>query len=102
MGYMRLDNIKFWESVNLVYSNPSMHAGLTYMLISRVHHLVGFPEARDAALVKPPSILTRAEQFGIGPKRSLSAFLRTVGLDVEARKATVQQWCTKGTGLPAQ
>eukprot|EP01062_Namystynia_karyoxenos_P073168 TRINITY_DN70007_c0_g1_i1.p1 TRINITY_DN70007_c0_g1~~TRINITY_DN70007_c0_g1_i1.p1 ORF type:complete len:716 (+),score=223.14 TRINITY_DN70007_c0_g1_i1:77-2224(+) len=95
--YIRKEAMKYWESVDLVFSRSNMHNDLVSIIIPRVQHVVGFPEASDPASIEPRSLLTKVEQFGVGKERSLKDFLSLVGLDLGKRTIRPAPWCTHGT-----
>lgn len=93
--YVRKHGTKFWESVNLIYSQPNMHNRLSAIVLQRVQHLLGFPNAQRAEQV-PPETRVRMQEFGLGKVRSLQQFFEVHNLDVVNRKQKPPEWCERG------
>jgi len=103
--YVRAEGPKFWESVNMVYSDPGMHNSLTNLVIQRVQNLIGFPEAQSADLLSDETVLVRMTNFdvkdvGNGLVRSRENFLEMTGLDLVSRKTAQPGWCSRGETPP--
>ena len=72
-----------------------VHNPLQMMILDRVKHQLGYPEAaRDMLQVK--SILTAVEQYTMGSERSVEDYLEMVGLDMTKKEVTLNQWCASG------
>jgi len=98
--YVRKESQKFWESVDLTFSKPNLHNDLTRLLISRIHFILGFPEAETRSLVHPESLLVQVEEFMGGKARSVAAFMHAVGMDLRHHKQRSPSWCVEGTSPP--
>jgi hypothetical protein len=98
--YVRQEAPKFWESVNMIYSNGAIHNALTDLLLPRIQHLVGYPEAKREDQVHPKSLLTRFSQFGLGTKRKGADFIELMGFDLDKKTQRTPQWCTSGDLAP--
>ena len=86
------------RQVSLIFDDGSMHNRMTDLAIQRVQHLVGMKGARAPSDVHPPSVLTRMGSFGLGTAwgRNRAAFMRHVGIDLEAETQHVPAWCREG------
>jgi len=94
--YVRKESPKFWESVTMIFSNGMIHNRLTDLIIPRVQILLGFDEgAGDPSRIKPQSILTMADRYSVGTKRSVEDFVETMGFDLEKMIQRMPEWCEK-------
>jgi hypothetical protein len=67
------------------------------LVLNRVKYQLGYPEsAKD--MVKPKSLFTAIDQYGMGTERSLDEYLKIVGLDMATKEVTYTAWCE--TGMP--
>jgi len=97
--YVRSENAKFWESVNMVYDDGRMHNGLSNIIIERVQNLLGMPEARTAQQVDP-TVLVDMKDYGVGQVRSQQEFLEMANINVDAHRQSTPDWCRQGTAPP--
>eukprot|EP00929_Paragymnodinium_shiwhaense_P109983 TRINITY_DN7663_c0_g1_i1.p1 TRINITY_DN7663_c0_g1~~TRINITY_DN7663_c0_g1_i1.p1 ORF type:complete len:689 (+),score=105.83 TRINITY_DN7663_c0_g1_i1:105-2171(+) len=102
--YGRHDAPKFWETVNMVFGDGSVHNAITALVIQRVQHLVGFPEAATTSQLTPvsPNLLIRQDEFGEGGVRSVLDYINMMGLDLTHKRQQVPPWCVTGMRPPAQ
>merc|ERR1712232_99186 len=101
--YVRKHGVKFWESVNMVYSNGGMHNGLTEIIVGRMQYVLGFPESdtKEKVMKKyPADLLVGVQDYGPGKVRSLKAFVATMGLDFGAKTQHMLDWCREGAPAP--
>jgi len=96
--YVRKESPKFWESVGMVFSNPSIHNALTDIIIPRVQALVGWKD--KPAYMR--SVYTRQEDYGCGEKRSSSQFVQTMQIQVGTLQQSAPTWCLKGKDMPKE
>merc|ERR1712013_794739 len=89
---------KFWETLATVFS-ADMHDELTVLVNRRIQHLLGYPGLLTTP-VEPEDLLTRAQEYGLGNKRSLDEFLNFIGMDILGRQQEPPRWCTEGTAPP--
>jgi hypothetical protein len=95
-AYVRQEAPKFWESVNMIFSNAGIHNALTDLLLPRIQHLVGYPDAKTEGQVHPKSLLTRLSQFGLGSKRKGADFVQMMGFDLDRKTQRTPSWCLSG------
>ena len=93
--YVRKHKPKFWESVNRLFKSH-VHNNIVALIIKRVKNLLDYPES-SRALLYPPSLVYRLEDYSIGPVRPAELYMKMVGLDVKTKSFTEQTWCHKGT-----
>jgi len=94
--YVRKESPKFWESVGQVYSAPNLHNQLTDLIVQRVQNLVRFPEADAPQKIRPQTLLTRLDAFGLGTVRTADQFTKIAGMDLVAKTQSVPDWCYDG------
>ena len=76
--------------------SPDVHNPLQGMVIDRVKYQLGYPEsAKD--MISTKSLLTAVEQYSMGSERTLSQYMKMVGLDMNTKEITLTKWCTDGT-----
>jgi Glycosyltransferase (GlcNAc) len=93
--YVRRHKPKFWESVHRAFS-PGVHNPLQAMVLDRIKHQLGYPEAAKDML-ESKSLLTAVEQYSMGKERPLSQYLELVGLNMTTKEVTITHWCEEGT-----
>ncbi len=98
--YVRSEHPKFWESITMIFSNPGIHNSLTDLVVERVQHLVGFPEALEPEQVEPQSLLTRIKEYSCGTRRSREDYIKHNRLDLVNKKQVAPEWCLRGTSPP--
>jgi len=98
--YERHASPKFWETVNMVFSAPSMHNDISALILQRVGNLIDFPEDHNPKQMSPSDVITHMDEFGVGKNRTRKAFLQLTGLDVVNKVQTPPRWCTRGTTPP--
>lgn len=94
--YVRSHSIKFWESVGIVFDNGGLHNAISALIIPRIQHLVGFPEALRPDQVKPSDLLVKSDEYGIGKVRSLKDFVKVHNMNLEQKTQTAPAWCKQG------
>jgi len=94
--YVRKEAPKYWESINMIYTNPGIHNKLSDLLLPRVQHLVGYPEALMPEQVKPRSILSHMSEFGNANVRKASDFIHMMGMDLYGKQQQTPAWCLSG------
>ena len=92
--YVRRHKPKFWESVHRAFS-PGVHNPLQAMVLDRVKHQLGYPEAAKDML-QSKSLLTAVEQYSMGKERPLDQYLKMVGLNMTTKEVTITHWCEEG------
>jgi len=100
--YVRQEHPKFWETVGEVFTNPGIHNDLSALILPRIQHLVGFPEAQDPAKLEPQSLLTLMQNYSGGSARTGSAFTQACAVNYEDRTQTEPDWCIRGTTPPEE
>ena len=98
--YVRKEHPKYWESISQIYSSPPLHNALAELLITRVQHLVGFPEARLPSQVEPASLLVRMDEFNVGVARGRDDFNKFMEMDLDKKHQKTPEWCVRGTPPP--
>merc|ERR1712066_1102636 len=98
--YVRTHGVKFWESVDMIFSRQGFHNAITNIVLARMQSVLRFPEAQDKSKLEAEDILTRIDEFGPGNVRSLDAFVETMGLDFAAKRQQVGDWCLRGVAPP--
>eukprot|EP00927_Polykrikos_kofoidii_P037868 TRINITY_DN3206_c0_g1_i5.p1 TRINITY_DN3206_c0_g1~~TRINITY_DN3206_c0_g1_i5.p1 ORF type:complete len:579 (+),score=85.79 TRINITY_DN3206_c0_g1_i5:108-1739(+) len=99
---------KFWETVCRTFDNPSAHNLLQFYVLKRVKLLTGYSDY-DKKLT--PALLTQKDPdflfgldggsisggvgCGLGKKRSLSAFLQHVGVDMKRHSTSTPEYCSR-------
>jgi len=94
--YTRKESPKFWETVNMVFDNYSMHNGLTDLIIPRVQRLVGYKDV-PAQL---DSVYSRLEEFGNGKVRTSQQFVQNMNIQIKTLQQVAPSWCLKGIDQP--
>ena len=79
----------------MVFSHGPMHNSLTHMVMPRLQHVCGFPEAADASAISPQSLLAHVDTFGLGAVRSGGAYLARMGIDMERKTQARPDWCMR-------
>ncbi|CAM9400746.1 unnamed protein product [Phaeothamnion confervicola] len=92
--YVRNHKPKFWETVGRLFKTPGIHNDIHDVIIHRVKGIVGYPES-TAEIMAPRSLLCHLDLYGDGPVRSAEEYMRTVGIDVVAKRLTPIAWCFK-------
>lgn len=96
----RLGLPKFWETTTRTFGNrPGFQNTIAEMVIDRVKHVVGYPNAR--LLAANPRVFAHVEDFGIGTARSLDDFLRFVAIDFDSKSPGTAPWCLNDQDPPA-
>lgn len=96
--YVRKNKPKFWESVHRAFT-PGMHNSLQTMVLDRIKHQLGYPEAAKDMLQRK-SLLTAVEQYSMGMERPVEQFLKIVGLNVTTKEISYTAWCETGQPPP--
>ena len=63
----------------------------THLLTARAAPCVAVPDQ-----IKPPSVLTRADEYALGTVRTGAEFTRQMGIDFARYKQTPPRWCMEG------
>jgi len=98
--YLRYDHQKFWETVDAVFSNSGIFKQLEQLILPRIRHLVGFPEAQNPDKIEPKSVLALMQDYSGCSARTSSAFAQVCGLDYGRGTQTKPHWCSNGTKPP--
>lgn len=103
--YVRSEHPKFWESVNMIFSDPSMHNDLTAYILPRLHHLLTSGHSSGTVLASARSSLVDPASsplgdYSIGSNRSRQAFFSLVGMDVDKQVSEVPDWYTQSKPPP--
>lgn len=94
--YVRNHKPKFWETIHRTFTS-AIHNPLQMLVLNRIKYQLGYPEsAKD--MVKPKTLFTAADQYGMGNERSLEDYLEIVGLNMDTKEVTFTGWCE--TGMP--
>ena len=94
--YVRNHKPKFWETIHRTFT-PGVHNPLQMCVLNRVKYQLGYPEsAKD--MVKPKSLFTAVDQYGMGSERTLDEYLKIVGLNMVTKEVSYTAWCE--TGMP--
>lgn len=96
--YVRNHKPKFWETIHRTFT-AGVHNPLQMLVLNRVKYQLGYPEsARD--MVKPKTLFTAVELYGMGKERSLNEYLNIVGLDMMTKQVSYTAWCETGNPPP--
>jgi len=106
--YVRSEHPKFWESVNMIFSDPSMHNDLAAYVLPRLHHLLGSahvakPEGTALASASSSVVVPASEPLGrynVGSNRSRQAFFSLVGLNFDKHVSEVPEWYSQSRAPP--
>jgi hypothetical protein len=96
--YVRRHKPKFWESVGRAF-RPGVHTPLQAMVLDRIKHQLGYPEAATDML-EHRSMLTAVEQYTMGKERPLEDYLKLVGLNMTTKEVSYTAWCETGSPPP--
>lgn len=96
-NYQRQNEPRFWESMHHLIA-PSAHELLEELVVSRINHQLGFPEAAKDAV--PKEILSSIEDYSMGTVRSLDDYMKFIGVDVTRKEITRLRWCEDGMPPP--
>eukprot|EP00546_Thalassionema_frauenfeldii_P007526 CAMPEP_0178916450 /NCGR_PEP_ID=MMETSP0786-20121207/12649_1 /TAXON_ID=186022 /ORGANISM="Thalassionema frauenfeldii, Strain CCMP 1798" /LENGTH=495 /DNA_ID=CAMNT_0020589793 /DNA_START=125 /DNA_END=1612 /DNA_ORIENTATION=- len=89
--YVRKNKPKFWESMHR-YFRKAGHDDLEALILLRVKHQLGYPEAsRD--LVKHSSLIDHLSTYGIGYNRTLDDYMKYAGIDVIRKEIYQTHYC---------
>lgn len=89
--YVRKNKPKFWESMHR-YFRKAGHDDLEALILLRVKHQLGYPEAsRD--LVKQSSLIGHLSTYGIGHNRTLDDYMKYAGIDVHRKEIFQTHYC---------
>jgi len=96
--YVRPHKPKFWESNHRFLRGAG--DALEIMVLNRIKYQLGYPEAaRDFLPTK--SLLSHLQpHYGMGTKRKLQDYMRSVGLDPVRKEVTETNWCETGKVPP--
>jgi hypothetical protein len=92
---------KFWESMAR-FLEGSQGYELEMMVLTRIKHQLGYPEAARDFLTKRlgKTLLSHLQRYGMGEARPLTDYLKTVGLDMTRKEVTMTHWCETGRVPP--
>jgi len=89
--YVRENKPKFWETMHR-YFKKAGHDELGDLILLRIKHQLGYPEAsRD--LLKQPSLLDNLSIYGMGYNRSLDDYMKYAGIDVYRKEIYQTHYC---------
>ena len=94
--YVRNHKPKFWESIHRTFT-VGVHNPLQMLVLNRVKFQLGYPEAAKD-MIKPKTLFTAVDQYGMGTIRSLEDYMKIVGLNMNTKEVTYTAWCE--TGMP--
>jgi len=108
--YVRSEHPKFWESVNMIFSDPGMHNDLTSYILPRLHHLLGSVHAPGQGGIRLASTSSSTVDpawaplghYGVGSNRSRQAFFSLVGFDFDKHVSEVPDWYSQSRPPPEQ
>lgn len=91
---------KFWGTVGRVFNKPGPHFNtlLQEIIITRIKHLVGYPEATLERIMEDDNliVLTEFEHYALGNVRTRNQYLDFVKIDVNKKECSSISWCMKG------
>ena len=96
--YVRRHKPKFWETFGRVFRH-GLHNSVQLLVLKRVKHTLGYPENKKD-LMRPKSLLTAIDEYGMGSARPLDDYMSLAGLNVKEKKVTVAKWCHEGVPPP--
>lgn len=91
--YVREHKPKFWETMHRSFKHAA-HDDLEAMILLRIKHQLGYPEAaRD--ILSDPTVLDDLHHYGMGKARKLTDFMQYAGIDVTRKEIFVTNYCEK-------
>jgi len=92
--YFRSEHPKFWESVTMIFSKPSMHNDLVSYILPRLHLLVGSKHVathgQQSDAVDPGA--EPLGSYGLGANRTKDNFFKLVAMDFDGRLSRAPTW----------
>jgi Glycosyltransferase (GlcNAc) len=93
---------KFWESVNRLYKPGSGNNQLQSIVIARVKHMVGYPDASLEKIREKDTefVLQDIEHYGLGSERSWQDYMDFAHMSIDQEHDVIvcsrNDWCNQG------